>query len=66
MGQRALAFQNPAPCLQVGSSTIKDVLWPRAVQIPDENLLNRPKGTIVVFKFPVANNTYAIKAFVFN
>jgi hypothetical protein len=66
MGRRVATYSNLEPGLLVGASTLKGVLWPRLVQIPEESFLNKPKGTIVLFKFPVANHSYLVKGFVFN
>jgi hypothetical protein len=61
---RALMFNNPAPYLMLKSSTIKGIHWPRIVSIPQQNLRNRPKGTIMLFKFLIGISSYLLKGFV--
>lgn len=63
---RILGYLNPAGCIMLNGHAIKGILWARTILAKQENLDNRPKGTIILFKFPIANQSYLIKGFIFS
>ncbi len=51
------------PVIKLDGSTLKGLLYYEAVSPPEEVFAQRPRGTILSFKFPVGPDVYLVKAF---
>jgi hypothetical protein len=53
------------PAVRLASGTVKGVLAMRQESLSEEAAKSRPQGTILSFKFPVENDRWHIKSFLF-
>jgi hypothetical protein len=64
MARRALSLNGIASCVRVNGPALRGILWLRTYLLSQEKLSKRPKGTIMMLKFPAP--AYLIKSFVFS
>jgi hypothetical protein len=66
MARRALSLHGIASCIRVNGSALRGILWLRTHFLSQEMLIKRPRGTIMILKFPAPDHRYLIKSFVFS
>jgi hypothetical protein len=52
-----------APGFRLDASTVRGLLFVQALRMSQDALTNRPDGTIIIFKFPIAPDKFTIKGF---
>ena len=52
-----------APGFRLDGSTVRGLLYVQALRMSQDALTNRPDGTIIIFKFPIAPDKFMIKGF---
>jgi hypothetical protein len=52
-----------APGFRLDASTIRGLLFVQALRMSQDALTDRPDGTIIIFKFPIAPDKFTIKGF---
>jgi hypothetical protein len=52
-----------APGFRLDASTIRGLLFVQALRMSQDTLINRPDGTIILFKFPIGPDKFMIKGF---
>jgi hypothetical protein len=52
-----------APGFRLDGSTIRGLLFVQALRMSQDTLINRPDGTINIFKFPIGPDKFMIKGF---
>ncbi len=61
-----LGVKGGAPCLRLGSDTLKGLLYWQVQNPPEAIFSNRPRGTMLHFRYPVAADRFLVKSFLFS